>query len=68
LGWELLIDRTDLFGGERMSDIRRSSYTSGVVHTHSGYAKGNINKEFISTLANGKSGVEGKIAALKAKE
>jgi hypothetical protein len=51
-----------------MSDIRRSSYTSGVVHTHSGYAKGNINKEFISTLANGKSGVEGKIAALKAKE
>lgn len=51
-----------------MSDIRRSSYASGVVHTHSGYAKGNINKEFISTLANGKSEIEGKIAALKTKE
>lgn len=51
-----------------MSDVRRSSYTSGVVHTHSGYAKGNINKEFLNALANGKIGVEGKIAALKAKE
>ena len=51
-----------------MSDIRKSSYTSKVVHTHSGYAKGNINKDFLFALSNGKSGIEGKIAQLKMKE
>jgi hypothetical protein len=45
-----------------VADTRTSSYTTGVVHTHSGYAKGNINKDFLSALSNGKSGVEGKIA------
>lgn len=51
-----------------MSDLRTSSYTTGVVHTHSGYAKGNINKDFLSNLALGKGSVDSKIGQLKAKE
>ena len=51
-----------------MSDIRTSSYTTGVVHTHSGYAKGNIGKSFVGELYREKGNVESKIAQLKLKE
>ena len=51
-----------------MSDTRTSAYTTGVLHTHSGYAKGNIDKNFLSTLSSGANEANSKITSLMAKE
>lgn len=39
-----------------------------VLHTHSGYAKGAIDKTFIANIGSGKSSVDSKIQQVKAKE
>ena len=51
-----------------MSDTRTSAYTTGVLHNHSGYAKGNIDKNFLSTLSSGANEANSKITSLMAKE